>query len=229
MQSLSFDCDMSAGIPLLVGDPQAPGLYRVVVHGNSGTGKSTLTRNLAEVLGIEAIHLDQIHWFPGWNERPPEEMIEEIRRRFEEAARQNRGWVVDGNYESTTKCISDEFATDIICISLPLRRRVTEIYVYTGLDPPFWRYFPRAVLRTFRRLLGLQETCAPGCQESWSELFSVNSILLWVWTHHDICKERYAPRYTVDNVVNGGKWQRLGDIDEQEEWLERVRQQIKGK
>ena len=38
------------------------GIFRVVIHGNSGTGKTTLSDSLGQILGVPVHHLDEIHW-----------------------------------------------------------------------------------------------------------------------------------------------------------------------
>lgn len=107
---------MDSGIPQLLGDSVSSGLYRVVIHGNSATGKSTLAKKLAQTLQVPVIHLDEIHWKPNWMESSSEEMIEALSRIFEEADKSNTGWVLDGNYETKTKRLVDHVATDIICV-----------------------------------------------------------------------------------------------------------------
>jgi adenylate kinase family enzyme len=117
MIGISFlpDHIMDSEIPPLLGDSVYSSLYRVVIHGNSGTGKSTLAKKLAQILQVPVIHLDEIHWKPNWVESSSEEMLEALNRIFEEADKSNTGWVLDGNYETKTKRIVDHVATDIIC------------------------------------------------------------------------------------------------------------------
>jgi hypothetical protein len=92
------------------------GIYRVVIHGNSGTGKTTLSNKLAEILQIPVIHLDEVHWRPGWIEAPDEEMIKELALQIDKSVQTDSGWIVDGNYERCTNRIMDFAATDIICL-----------------------------------------------------------------------------------------------------------------
>lgn len=93
------------------------GIYRIVIHGNSGVGKTTLSNQLSELLQIPVIHLDEIHWRPGWVEAPNEEMVKDLTAKIDQAARNNSGWVIDGNYESCVGRVTDYSATDIICLS----------------------------------------------------------------------------------------------------------------
>jgi adenylate kinase family enzyme len=41
-------------------------MQRILVIGSSGTGKSTLARQLASKLALPIIHLDKEYWLPGW-------------------------------------------------------------------------------------------------------------------------------------------------------------------
>ncbi|CAG8559645.1 4592_t:CDS:2 [Acaulospora colombiana] len=144
---------MSTNVPPLNGDRN--GVFRIVIHGNSGTGKTTLSDRLGQVLNLPVIHLDEIHWRPNWTEAPDEEMVEELRVIIERGKASNTGWIVDGNYENCTKRIMDFEATDLIS------------------------------------------------------------------------RSRYLPRFEEDKALDGGKWRRLGDIDEQQKWLEGVQRHIK--
>jgi hypothetical protein len=207
------------------------GIYRVVIHGNSGTGKTTLSNKLAEILQVPVIHLDEVYWRPGWIEAPDEEMIKELALQIDKSVQTGSGWIVDGNYERCTNRIMDFAATDIICLlNEPACFNHVELSLICllGLDPPFYRYFPRTLIRTFRRILGLEDTCAPGCKESWIEcFFSTNSILLWCLTNHFKVKRRYEERWKDDPVSIGGRWRRLGDIDEHAAFLDAVAKHVK--
>jgi adenylate kinase family enzyme len=66
-------------------------MQRIVVIGNAGTGKSTLSRRLGALLGIEVCHLDSILWKPGWQRTSDAEFIE----RQAEILRRER-WIIDG-------------------------------------------------------------------------------------------------------------------------------------
>lgn len=100
--------------------------------------------------------------------------------------------------------------------------------VCLGLDPPFYKYFPLVVLRTFQRLFGFGPPCAPGCEESWREVFfSSKSILWWVITHHNVSRSRYSARYESQNITQGGRYQRLASISEYNKWLESVQKLVK--
>jgi adenylate kinase family enzyme len=44
-------------------------MQRVMIVGQPGSGKSTLARKLGQRTGLPVIHIDTIHWQPGWVER----------------------------------------------------------------------------------------------------------------------------------------------------------------
>ncbi|MGH9197551.1 MAG: hypothetical protein ACRD1T_17640, partial [Acidimicrobiia bacterium] len=90
---------MEVGVDRLLG-PRAEspgvGLKRVAVIGCAGAGKSTFSRQLAEVTGLPLTHLDRCFWRPGWVETPTEKW----RGLVAELASEER-WILDGNYSST--------------------------------------------------------------------------------------------------------------------------------
>lgn len=69
---------------------------KVAVIGHSGCGKSTLASWIAKQQGIPLLHLDQVHWLPGWVERPKEEERQMVREFLDS----HDSWVIDGNYHS---------------------------------------------------------------------------------------------------------------------------------
>lgn len=66
---------------------------KVAIMGYSGSGKSTLAKALGEKLRLPVLHLDQVHWLPGWVERDQTSGNEQVRRFMEQP-----DWVIDGNY-----------------------------------------------------------------------------------------------------------------------------------
>ena len=67
---------------------------KIAVIGYSGAGKSTLAKALGERYGAEVLYLDQVHWLPGWRERPADEE-EKLVKAFMDSRSE---WVIDGNY-----------------------------------------------------------------------------------------------------------------------------------
>lgn len=67
---------------------------KIAVIGYSGSGKSTLSKRLGEHYGIPVLHLDCVHFLPGWVERDKEEE----KRLINEYLNTHSDWVIDGNY-----------------------------------------------------------------------------------------------------------------------------------
>ena len=74
---------------------------KIAIIGNAGSGKSSLSLKLHELLGIPLYHLDQYFWKPGWQEPDPIE-FEKIHNQLcnrgdalpAEASRE--GWIIEG-------------------------------------------------------------------------------------------------------------------------------------
>ncbi|KAF9034060.1 AAA domain-containing protein [Panaeolus papilionaceus] len=170
-------------LPLL-GDSQ--GRYRVYILGNSGSGKSTTAKELAAILKVPVISMDQIMWGPGWTPSSNEEFQEKLRRKMAESP---NGWIADGDYLRKGSQIAFDDATDVI-----------------WLDPPLLLYFPRIIIRTLRRLLHLDPPCCEGCPETVSEaFFSRKSILLWSLSGHWSNRRINAEKMQEYDVSNGSR------------------------
>ena len=67
-----------------------------MVIGCCGAGKSTFSKNLHAILGLELIHLDKHYWKPDWVESEDKEW----RAKVKELAAKPK-WIIDGNYGGT--------------------------------------------------------------------------------------------------------------------------------
>lgn len=150
-------------------------MERVSVVGNSGSGKTSLARELAAALDVPLLELDSIFHLPGWSELP----VDEFRARVGQFAKGGR-WVVDGNY-STVRL-------------LVWARADTVVWV----DPPHPVVMARVVRRTLRRVVTREELWN-GNREPWSNVFSLDptrSIVAWSWTQRHKYRERYSSAMT---------------------------------
>lgn len=130
-------------------------MKRVLVIGSGGAGKSTLARQLGELLRVEVVHLDVAHWRPGWTEPSKEEWrqtVEGLIRRDE--------WVIDGNYSGTMD-VRIEACDTVVFLDLPRSLCV-------------WRVLKRVAM--YRK--GQRPDMAEGCDERLDLKF-----LLWVWNY----------------------------------------------
>lgn len=71
-------------------------MKRILVIGNCGVGKTTLSKKLAQKLMLPLIHLDYFYWKPNWTKPGKEEWRTKVRKLVK-----NEKWVMDGNYRST--------------------------------------------------------------------------------------------------------------------------------
>lgn len=92
---------------------ERPG-QRIIVIGNTSSGKSTLAERLAESRGVPFIELDALYWEPGWQESDPEVFRERVQN-----AIAHDEWVMAGNY-SAQMDISWPLADTVVWLDLPL-------------------------------------------------------------------------------------------------------------
>jgi adenylate kinase family enzyme len=135
---------------------------KIAVVGTSGSGKTTVARELARRLGVPHVELDSLYHGPGWTETPPEEF-----RRRVAAATDADGWVVDGNYDSKLGELVLERADTVVWLDLPLRVALT-----------------RVTRRTIRRIRAGEELWS-GNRESWRGGFlGWESMFVWTIRSH---------------------------------------------
>ena len=145
---------------------------RIMVIGSGGSGKSTFSRELAQITGLPLIHLDRHHWRPGWVPTPREEW----RQAVEQMAAADE-WIIDGNYGGT---IPIRIARCDVIVFFDFNRFTC---VCGALKRRFWSKGPR-------------EDMADGCLErlDWS-------FLSWVWNYQSSSRPRVleaiaaAPRH----------------------------------
>lgn len=131
-------------------------MRRVLVIGCPGAGKSTLTRALAETLGLPAVYLDRLWWKSGWINRTREEFDARL-----DAALAEDAWVMDGNYLRT------------------LPRRLERCDAVLFLDYPRRLCLSRALRRILRWRGRTRPDMAEGCPERLDPAF-----IRWIWDFH---------------------------------------------
>jgi adenylate kinase family enzyme len=149
-------------------------VQRVAIVGPGGAGKTTLALELGRLTQLPVIHLDRIHWKPGWVETPSDEW-EQIVAVQAQADR----WIIDGNYGGTYE-VRFERADAIIVLA-----------------PSRWRCLSRAVRRAAsNRGRAIQ---AEGCIERFDLHF-----LRWIWRYPTVSRpeldaaiEQVRPRAAV--------------------------------
>jgi len=128
-------------------------MQRIVILGPCGAGKSTLARELGEVLSLPVIHLDQVFWQPGWVEPTSQEFVARLTSLLETPR-----WVSDGNFTGHP--------------TPRLERADTIIH----LDYPRWLCMSRVLKRIATSFGKVRVDAAPGCPEKIDIEF-----LIYVW------------------------------------------------
>jgi hypothetical protein len=105
-------------------------MRRIVVVGGSGSGKTTVSRWVAETLELPCLEMDSVFHRYGWADEAPGEFLP-ILDRFT----RRDGWVVDGNYTS-------HGARELVW---------PRADTFVWLDPPRRTAMIRIILRTLRR------------------------------------------------------------------------------
>ena len=86
---------------------------KIAILGLSGSGKSTLAKQLGSFYHAPVLHLDAVHFLPGWVERVPGEE-EQLVTSFLDT---HSSWVMDGNYTKTCYARRLEEADQIIVLA----------------------------------------------------------------------------------------------------------------
>jgi adenylate kinase family enzyme len=144
--------------------PRTP--RRVLVAGTSGAGKTTLARQVAEVLGTGHVEIDALFHGPGWVPRPTFEAEVEV---FSAGP----AWVTEWQYPSVRELLADR-ADLLVWLDLPRRTVLRQV-----------------VLRTLRRRLGRQLLWNGNLEPPlWTFLTDPEHIVRWAWSSHRPGAER---------------------------------------
>lgn len=92
-------------------------LRKVLIFGNSASGKSTLAKQLAESEQLAHLDLDMHAWQP--TNPPTRKPLTESAQAIEQFMQLNESWVIEGCY-SDLLVIAESAATDIIFMNLPI-------------------------------------------------------------------------------------------------------------
>jgi len=120
---------------------------RVLIYGVTGSGKTTLARQVADRTGLPWYSVDDLTWEPGWVIVPPAEQ----RRRIA-AICAGEQWILDTAYGKWL---------DVV---LPRAELIL------GLDYPRWRSLSRLTRRTVMRAIDHRQICN-GNTESFRQAF----------------------------------------------------------
>ena len=150
--------------------------------GTTGSGKSTLGRDLSNRLNLPAIELDALFWQqPDWQKPDKDVFRERVRQ-----ALSSDNWVIDGNYSAVREIV--------------WRRADTLIW----LDYPYYVIYPRLFLRTIKRARTRENLWNSGNHESLrAQFLSRDSLFLWA------IKSKRKQRRVYPDVLEKPEYQHL--------------------
>ena len=131
-------------------------IQRINVIGTTGSGKSTVSNQIAEKLNLPYIELEALCWQSNWTELTDEKFFSKV-----EKALSTDSWVLDGTYPRTRH----------------IKWNRVQIVIY--LDLPFHIVFYRVLRRTFKYIFQGQVLWAGNKETFWRAFFTEDSIILW--------------------------------------------------
>jgi adenylate kinase family enzyme len=139
---------------------------RIMIVGQPGSGKSTLAQALGARTNLPVIHIDKIHWQPGWVERSKSE-----KTRLCLEAEQRSQWIFEGGHSATwpNRLARSDM---IIWLDLPVGLRL-------------WRVLRRAI----KGLGRTRPDMSDGCPE---RLSSLPEFVGYIWTTRNSARARIA-------------------------------------
>jgi adenylate kinase family enzyme len=144
-------------------------MQRIVVTGSTGSGKTTLARDLADGPGLSYVELDALYWDAGWTAAP-----REVFRTRADAALPPAGcWVADGNYRAV-RDISWGRADTLLWLDYPLTL-------------VFWRLARRTLWRGIARV----ELYNGNRERLREHLLTRQSLFLWLLKTHRQYRREY--------------------------------------
>ena len=150
---------------------------KTMIIGYSGSGKSTLARYISAQQNTDVLHLDAVHFLPGWAERSREEELEIL----EDFLDTRTSWVIDGNYAN-----------------LLYERRLNEADVILFMNFNRFSCLFRALKRFWKYKGTVRESMANGCPEKIDWEF-------FTWIVYKGRTKKYRKRYKYVQKEYSGK------------------------
>lgn len=145
---------------------------KINVVGTSGSGKSTVARQLAHKLAVPYIEMDKLYWRPNWQGTSDNEFLQSVEQALASAP---AGWVLDGNYTRTK--------------AVKWRNVDWVVWVDYGFCRTLWQAIRRAAVRAW-----YQTELWPGtgnCESFRRSFCSRESIILWTLKGYRQNRKKY--------------------------------------
>lgn len=160
-------------------------MRKIVIVGTPGSGKTTLAKAMAKVLGLHHIELDaichQANWQPLGDKLFRAALIAQMDAHPE-------GWVICGNYNRKSGDVHVERADTVVWLDLPRALVMRRVFI-----------------RTLTRVLSRQRLWN-GNRERLTNLWAWDpneNIIRWAWTMWPEYRHRYEER------IGDGRWSHL--------------------
>jgi adenylate kinase family enzyme len=173
---------------------------KIIILGTTSSGKSTLAKRLAEMLGLDLIELDALHWEQNWREVPDEVFLASV-----ETATKAQRWIVAGSYH---------IARDLIWA-----RAEFAIWLDYSLGRILWQL----THRTFRRWWTQELLWGTNREHLWVhfKLWSTDSLFHWLFKTYWKRKREY-PLLLSSTQYEHLKIIRFRHPRETEAWLQNI-------
>ena len=150
-------------------DPSFPSPgKRIAIVGATGSGKTTLARQLSSTLALYHVELDSILWLPNWQKEDLDVVRLQVQKQLDQAS-----WVCDGNYSKLRDLVWQQADTLI------------------WLDYPFLLVFYRLFIRTIQRVIFRTRLWHNNRESFQNTFFSKNSLFLWLFKSYPKLKKDY--------------------------------------
>lgn len=169
-------------------------MKRILIIGSGGAGKSTLARQLGEILKIEVLHLDKLYWQAGWIEPPKDEW-----KRVVEELLKKDSWILDGNFGGT----------------MEMRLKACDTAIFLDFSPFLCLY------RVLKRRLTYRKTNRPDMAEGCPEKMDLE-FLGWIWSFRKTTTPKIEER--LQKIENEKTIIRLRSAKEVEKFISNVKQ-----
>lgn len=102
---------------------------KIIILGNSGSGKSTIARKLSEEYNLKHLDLDTLAWLK--TDPPQRKKIQDSQIEIERFMRDREGWIIEGCYSDLIELIIPE-SDELIYMDLPI-----EICIQNAKERPW--------------------------------------------------------------------------------------------
>ncbi len=145
---------------------------RIAVIGVTGSGKTTLARQLSARLDIAHVEMDALHFGENWSELPKAEFRERVQN-----ATASPAWITDGNYSAVRDLIWGRADTLI------------------WLDYSFAFVLARLTRRTFKRIFTHEQLWHGNVETFAGQFLSKDSLFVWLLKTYPKRKREYSQAF----------------------------------